>query len=175
MQLQEQHFPNPLIWKRTCCNYNYNYSNDLLNLLLFHSFLSAGCLVFLPVLRVLSGWLNFTLSLTLCTADFLFLSYSAPCWTVTVSKHLLRFSQQQVFILFSSFFHSWWISGIVPSLCHLRTYDVLWCAIVLQCIDGVAGYCFTWSGCAFVFECNDLKYILILLISYFNGVCDYTL
>ncbi len=33
---------------------------------------------------LLFGVLNFALSLSLCTTDFLFLSYSALCWTVTI-------------------------------------------------------------------------------------------
>ncbi len=44
-------------------------------------------------------------------------------------------------ILFDSLIPSWWIPGIVPSLCHLCAYDVLW-----QSVDWL-----TWSGCAFVF------------------------
>ncbi len=39
----------------------------------------------------------------------------------------------------------------MPSLCHLCTYDILRYAIALWRIDGLwTGYCFTWSGCAFV-------------------------
>ncbi len=67
--------------------YNVNYSNNLLIPLLFHLFLSAGCLVFLThcvqrFVRVVEEWLNFALSLLL-------LSYSALRWTVTVHNHLL--------------------------------------------------------------------------------------
>ncbi len=37
-----------LIWKRTYCNYNYNYSNDLLTPLLFHSFLGMDHILLHP-------------------------------------------------------------------------------------------------------------------------------
>ncbi len=95
-------------------------------------------LVFLAhsVLRVLSerlffGVLTFVLSLTLCTADFLFLSFSAPCWTVTVCNHHLRLSQQKVLYCFLvSFSH-----GEYQVLCRLYASYVhmMYCDALLRC------------------------------------------
>ncbi len=42
------------------------------------------------------------------------------------------------------------ISGIMPSLCHLWAYDVLWCIIAPWFIGRVCTGCFTSSGCVFV-------------------------
>ncbi len=133
MRLQEQNFPlNCLIWKRTYSN----CSCCLLTPRLFHSFLSAGCLLcfwlcvecFIRVVVKLCAVLHSHL------ADFLFLSYPALCWTVTVSNHRLCFSSS---------------SQQVRS--PRGEYQVLWCTIAPWHIDRAwTGYCFTWSGCAFV-------------------------